>query len=177
MLVAETVTAQTSPAASTSTPLPVTSRRGQRERAPSVKLKDYVTYDIQVLHTHHAPTSFLSQSSSTASGTTPYPLSEFISDSNFSPGQQVFLAAITAEVEPKHFAEAVLEDVWNDSMFEEVDALEEQHTWDIVTLPPGKVVIPSEWVYRIKYNADGTIKRHKSRLVVNGSKQVEGEDY
>lgn len=62
-------------------------------------------------------------------------------------------------------------------MFEEVDALEEQHTWDIVTLPPGKVAIPSQWVYHIKYNAGGTIKRHKSRLVVNGSKQVEGEDY
>ena len=88
-----------------------------------------------------------------------------------------FLLGITAGVVPKHFKEAAQYDVWNDSMYEEVDALEEQHTWDITTLPPNKIAIPIQWVYCIKYNADGTIKRHKSRLVVNGSKQVEGEDY
>lgn len=32
-------------------------------------------------------------------------------------------------------------------MYQEVDALEEQGTWDITTLPSGKVSIPSQWVY------------------------------
>lgn len=73
-------------------------------------------------------TLFLSRVSPPVSGTTLYPLSDFISDSNFSPGYQVFLDAITAGIVPKHFKEEAQYDVWNDSMYEEVDALEEQHT-------------------------------------------------
>lgn len=152
-----------------------TVRRGQRDRAPSVKLKDYVTYNAMADITPHAPPSS-SESPLKVSGTTPYPLSEFISDANFSPGHQAFLAAITAGVEPKNFIEAMQDDVWKASMFDEVGALEEQHIWDITDLPPGKVAISNQWIYRIKYNADGTIKRCKSRLVVNGNKQIEGED-
>ena len=29
----------------------------------------------------------------------------------------------------------------------------------------------------IKYNSDGTIRRHKARLVVRGNDQIEGEDF
>ena len=56
-------------------------------------------------------------------------------------------------------------------------AHEELGTWDLATLPPGKTAIASKWVHRIKYNADGTIERHKSRLVGCGNRQVAGEDY
>ena len=62
-------------------------------------------------------------------------------------------------------------------MRHEVVAHEELDTWDIATLPPGKKAINSKWVNRIKYNADGTIERHKSRLVACGNKQIEGDDY
>ena len=34
-----------------------------------------------------------------------------------------------------------------------------------------------KWVYKIKYHADGTIGRYKTRLVVLGNIQVEGEDF
>ena len=59
----------------------------------------------------------------------------------------------------------------------EIDAHEDQGTWDVTTLPPGKTVIACQWIYKEKYNADGTIQRHKSRLVACGNKQVEGEDF
>ncbi|KAH9668922.1 retrovirus-related pol polyprotein from transposon RE1 [Citrus sinensis] len=62
-------------------------------------------------------------------------------------------------------------------MKSELQALENNHTWTVVSLPPGKRTISCKWVYRIKYNADGTIERYKARLVILGNKQVEGIDY
>ena len=87
------------------------------------------------------------------------------------------MTAITSAKEPKHFQEAVCSKIWDSSMTKEVVALEDSHTWDITDLPPGKVALDILWVYKIKYNADGSIKRNKSRLVVKGNKQVEGTDY
>lgn len=37
----------------------------------------------------------------------------------------------------------------------EFDALEENRTWDVDTLPHGKNVVGSKWVHKIKYNEDG----------------------
>ena len=72
----------------------------------------------------HALSDFLDQSSSTVQGTSSYPLTNYISDECFFPGDQAFLPAITTNVEPKHFKEVVQIKVWNDEMFKEVDALE-----------------------------------------------------
>ena len=153
--------------------------RGKRPHVPSVNLKDYITYNAAAseLDTHHALTISVPQTSSSVQGTTLYPLTKFVSDSKFTSLQQAFLAAITAGVEPKHIKEAVGIDVWDDSMTDEIVALEDQHTWDICDLPPDKVALGSQWVYKIKYNPDGTIRRHKSRVVVMGNNQVEGEDF
>lgn len=62
-------------------------------------------------------------------------------------------------------------------MGNEVEALEDNNTWEMVELPPGKKLIGSKWVFRIKYHADGTIERFKARLVALGNTQVEGTDF
>ncbi|KAL0455649.1 UNVERIFIED_CONTAM: Retrovirus-related Pol polyprotein from transposon RE1 [Sesamum latifolium] len=62
-------------------------------------------------------------------------------------------------------------------MRQELDALEQNDTWEVVALPPGKKAIGNKWVYKLKLKADGSIDRYKARLVAKGYNQVEGVDY
>ena len=62
-------------------------------------------------------------------------------------------------------------------MKEELDALHETGTWDLVDLPSGKSAIGCKWVYKIKTRSDGTIDRCKARLVARGFTQEYEIDY
>lgn len=62
-------------------------------------------------------------------------------------------------------------------MKQEVKALEDNNTWDIVDLPKGKNPIGSKWIYKIKYQENGEVDRYKTRLVAKGYSQKEGIDY
>ena len=62
-------------------------------------------------------------------------------------------------------------------MLEEYNAHLTNGTWTIVKLPPGRMVVASKWVYRIKHNADGSIEQFKARLVAKGFSQRTGIDY
>ena len=55
--------------------------------------------------------------------------------------------------------------------------MEDNRTWTVVSLPPGKNVVGCKWVFPTKYNADGTVERRKSRLVAKGFTQQEGVDF
>ncbi|KAJ8749609.1 hypothetical protein K2173_026258 [Erythroxylum novogranatense] len=44
-------------------------------------------------------------------------------------------------------------------MDKELLALEQNQTWDITKLPPGKKAIGSKWVYKVKFHPDGTVER------------------
>jgi len=54
--------------------------------------------------------------------------------------------------------------------------LESNQTWEIVFLPKNKIVVSCKWIFKIKYNADETVEKHKARLVVKGYIQTEGID-
>ncbi|XP_026454355.1 uncharacterized protein LOC113355653 [Papaver somniferum] len=47
----------------------------------------------------------------------------------------------------------------------------------MVDLPPGKSVVGSRWVFKVKTNSDGTIDMHKSCVVAQGYTQEYGIDY
>ncbi|MCO5554453.1 hypothetical protein L7F22_007983 [Adiantum nelumboides] len=59
----------------------------------------------------------------------------------------------------------------------ELDSIEKNCTWELCDLPPGKNVIGTKWVYKLKHRADGSIERYKARLVAKGYAQQEGIDY
>jgi len=55
--------------------------------------------------------------------------------------------------------------------------LESNQTWDIVLLSKNKIAIGCKWIFKIKYNVDGTVERYKARLVAKGYIETEGIDY
>ena len=62
-------------------------------------------------------------------------------------------------------------------MQEEMDAIEENSTWHLTTLPPGHRAIGLKWVYKVKKDAHGAVLKHKARLVSKGYVQRHGVDY
>jgi hypothetical protein len=88
----------------------------------------------------------------------------------------VFTANITCISEPTSYDAASKDPRWQTAM-QELEALQCNHTWDIIDLPNGKKPIGCKWVYRIKYKSDGTIDKFKARLVAKGFSQVQGLDY
>nr|KYP36052.1 Retrovirus-related Pol polyprotein from transposon TNT 1-94 [Cajanus cajan] len=85
--------------------------------------------------------------------------------------------AVSKQTEPKSYHEASKHLEWIQAMNAEIQALESNHTWVLIELPPNKNAIGCRWVYKIKHRADGSIERYKARLVAKGYTQIEGQDY
>lgn len=116
------------------------------------------------------------QSSSSSNGT-PYPISHYLCLSSYSSRHRHFINSITKQIEPTSYTVAQKNPFWRQAMEDEIEALEANKTWILDVLPPGKKAIGCKWVYRIKYNPDGSIERYKSPLVAKGFSQMEGFDY
>jgi hypothetical protein len=106
--------------------------RGQRVKQPSVRLQGFVTNTT----TRISP-SKPSPSSTVCSGD-PYSITHYLNSNKFSLGHRVFLASISQEKEPLTYAEAVKDHRWRNAMKDEIKALQNNETWTIEDLPPGK---------------------------------------
>ena len=62
-------------------------------------------------------------------------------------------------------------------MNEELDQIEKNHTWELVTRPRDKNVIGTKWIFKNKLNENGDVIRNKARLVCKGYAQQEGIDF
>nr|KYP64079.1 Retrovirus-related Pol polyprotein from transposon TNT 1-94 [Cajanus cajan] len=93
------------------------------------------------------------------------------------PLSEIYEKCNVAVLEPANFREVEKDDKWINAMKEELQMIEKNDTWELVDRPQHKNPIGFKWVYRTKLNADGSINKHKARLVVKGYAQVPGVDF
>ena len=56
-------------------------------------------------------------------------------------------------------------------------SLMDNKTWVLTNLPLGRQLVGCRWLFKVNYNADGSMARHKARLVAKGYSQMEDIDY
>ena len=66
---------------------------------------------------------------------------------------------------------------WKEALDIEYKSLVDYNTWELVEPPIGQNIVDSKWVFKVKYNADGSIERYKARLVAKGFTQKAGIDF
>ena len=62
-------------------------------------------------------------------------------------------------------------------MLEEMKAIEDNETWELIDPPPSCRPIGLKWVYKVKRDERGAIVKHKARLIALGFIQREGIDF
>lgn len=65
---------------------------------------------------------------------------------------------------------------WIEAAKDEISSLAENQTWTLVTLPEGKKLVSSKWIFKIKLDSEQNVK-YKARLVARGFSQTYGIDY
>lgn len=84
--------------------------------------------------------------------------------------------AVTTSI-PKTVANAPADLVWYNSMKIEFEALKKNHTWSLIPKSPNMYIVGSKCIFKVKYRPDGSIERHKARLVAQGFSQTPGLDF
>ena len=91
-----------------------------------------------------------------------------------------FMTYLLEEGDPHTYKEAVTSPdgpMWKEANKSEIDSIMQNHSWELVDLPPGNKPLGCKWVFKKKMKTDGTIDKYKARLVIKGYKQQQGLDY
>jgi hypothetical protein len=84
---------------------------------------------------------------------------------------------LTTSTELYNATEALSTPEWKAAMQKEFSALMKNKTWTFVKPQPDRNVIDCKWVFKLKHQDDGSVERHKERLVAKGFKQHLGINY
>ena len=72
---------------------------------------------------------------------------------------------LVSTLEPKLVKYSLNNEDWTLAMNEEIEKIEKNKTWSLVSRPKGKNVIGTKWVFRNKLNEHGEVTRNKERMV------------
>ncbi|XP_074578534.1 uncharacterized protein LOC141835014 [Curcuma longa] len=75
------------------------------------------------------------------------------------------------ESDPQTYSEAVNSSEgpqWKEAIASEIDSILQNHTWELVDLPPGSKPLGCKWIFKKKIKSDGTIDKYKARLSIVG---------
>ena len=106
-----------------------------------------------------------------------YPVANFVSTHRLSTSHESFVNQLSSVSIPSKVQDALKDPKWSKAMEAEMEALEKNHTWELVPLPYGKKTVGCRWIYTVKHHPDGSIERYKARLVAKGFTQKYGVDY
>lgn len=83
--------------------------------------------------------------------------------------------ALTA-ADPVLVEDAMQDNMWISAMEEEMMAIDKNKTWKLTQLPDGKKAIGLKWIFKSKFNPDGSLLKKKARIVAKGYSQLDGID-
>jgi hypothetical protein len=96
------------------------------------------------------------------------------------PAERAAVAQGNIESDPRTYAEAMARPdaaEWEIACNEEKRMFENMGVYEWVPRPADRKVVGSKWVFKIKRGPDGSIQKHKARLVAQGFTQIEGIDF
>ena len=115
---------------------------------------------------HHSDSDWpIAIRKNTRSTRNPHPIYNFLSYHRLSPSYFSFVFSLSSLTIPTNIHEALAHPGWQQPMIDEIRALENNGTWEVVPLPPGKKTVGCRWVYTIKVGPNGGVDRLKARLV------------
>ena len=62
-------------------------------------------------------------------------------------------------------------------MLSELQSIQDNKTWVLCDLPPGRECIGTKWVFKVKRDGNNELVKYKGRLVAKGYSQIAGLDF
>lgn len=118
--------------------------------APPSKLQDFVMYSMC------------------------HPISKYVICHRFSSSHASFLSAIYSVHEPKTSMKQIIKILGKSLCMKSFKLWHKLKLGLFLNFPMEKKTIGSRWVYKTKFNSNGTINRHKSQILAQGFTQTLG---
>jgi len=106
-----------------------------------------------------------------------YPTNNYVSSEKLSKSYVNFVSQLSTAFTPSSLQESLANSRWIQAMKTEMEALEKNATWELVTLLDGKSIVGCRWVFTVKHKANESVERYKASLVAKGYTKSFGVDY